>query len=115
MKISRRSRDGDLEVRQTSQSVRQTRRLRPNPIIIRNTHSVDVGEKLLRLGDDELFQSFGAGFLHSFEDHPEIDGEGSVGFLVSFDEIQPGEDGSFVVGGSCPRDVSLRQRVMKEE
>ncbi|RUP49025.1 hypothetical protein BC936DRAFT_143453 [Jimgerdemannia flammicorona] len=45
------------------------------PVVVGDADSIDVGEVTLGLGDDKLIQALGAGFLHTFEAHLQVDGE----------------------------------------
>jgi len=114
------TRDGNLVVRDASESIGQSRGSRVEPVVVRlkacsekrledrrvgithNTdciNAIEIGVlSFFHLGEDEFIEAFRAGFFHAFETEAKVYRKGFVEGMVCIEYVDPAKDGTLVIG-----------------
>jgi hypothetical protein len=69
----------------------------PKPIIIADTHTINIFEPFLGFRGNQFIEPFRAVFLHPLETHDEVHRDIDPSLLVSFNHIEPAQNGAFIV------------------
>lgn len=86
-----------VEVRDTTETVGQTRLGGTQPVVIRNTDSINILEVLVGFSENQSIQTFRTRFFHTFKTELEVNRQFETESLVGFNNVDPTEDRTLIV------------------
>lgn len=107
MQISARTLNGKMEVRHSTETICQTRLGSSEPVVVRDTDSIDISKVLLSFEQNKIIKTLRARLLHTLKAHLQVNREVQAQVLVSLNDIEPSKNRALVITASATEKTAL--------